>query len=289
MSGGVSFNPELTFNADRFATEQLRPRFHSAGPGNDAPQLVLIATDGELYGHHQRLREHFLAHLVNSASASAGLLPTFPGLWLLSHPPRAAIKIQDKTSWSCHHGVSRWIGNCGCTPGDPRWKTHLRSAFDRLAVEIDRVFVEFTTPYIHDPWALRNQYIHVLLGRIPADELIDQAAGRHLPDEMRLKIHLLLEAQHARQRMYTSCGWFFDDFDRIEPQNNLASAAQAVRLVRAATCVNLEELALFDLSQVSSERTGLRGDAVFLYHLRRPVPDAWWVCEDEPHNPSAAA
>jgi hypothetical protein len=124
-----------------------------------------------------------------------------------------------------------------------------------------------------------------LLGQVPIDELIDEAAGRHLPDEIRLKIHLLLEAQRARQRMYTSCGWFFDDFDRIEPQNNLASAAQAVRLVRAATGVNLETLALVDLSQVTSERTGLRGDAVFLYHLRRAVPDAWWMAGNEPALP----
>jgi hypothetical protein len=286
LSGGVSFNPELTFNADRFAIEQLKPRFHSALPGDGEPQLVLIATDGELYGHHQRLREHFLAHLVNGASRSAGLLPTYPGLWLQSHPPQAAIKLHERTSWSCHHGVSRWAGNCDCTSGDPRWKTHLRSALDCLGAEIDRNYVEFISPYIHDPWALRNRYIHVLLGQVTADELIDEAAGRHLQDEMRLKIHLLLEAQHARQTMFTSCGWFFDDFDRIEPQNNLASAAQAVRLVRAATGVRLEGFALADLRQVMSARTGLRGDAVFLYHLRRSVPDvSGWLG----NNPSAAA
>ena len=102
---------------------------------------------------------------------------------------------------------------------------------DKLAVAIDQQFVEFTARFISDPWDLRNRYIHVLLGQITADELIAEAAGRQPGDDARLKIHLLLEAQHARQRMYTSCGWFFDDFDRIEPQNNLASAAQAVRLV----------------------------------------------------------
>ena len=248
----------------------------------DAAQLILIATDGELYGHHQRQREHFLAHLVNGASRSAGLLPTYPGLWLQSHPPRDAIRLLERTSWSCHHGVSRWIGDCACTPGDPLWKIHLRAALDKLAIAIDQQFIEFTRRFISDPWDLRNRYIHVLLGQITADELIAEAASRQPGEDARLKIHLLLEAQHARQRMYTSCGWFFDDFDRIEPQNNLASAAQAVRLVRAATGVPLEGVALPDLSQVTSARTGLKGDAVFLYHLRRAVPDVWWAPEDAP-------
>jgi alpha-amylase/alpha-mannosidase (GH57 family) len=269
LSGGVSFNPGLTFNADWFAAHQLKPGFMSDSSGDDEPQLLLIATDGELYGHHQKLREYFLAHLVNGASKAAGLAATYPGLWLRAHPPQSAIRLREQTSWSCHHGVRRWVGTCDCTPGDSRWKTRLRSAFDRLAAEIDRIYIEFALPYIPDPWLLRNHYIHVMLGRVTAAELIDEAALRHLPDEIQLKIHLLLEAQRARQRMYTSCGWFFDDFDRIEPQNNLASAAQAVRLVRRATGVDLEAVPLGDLHEVTSQRTGLQGDAVFLYHLRR--------------------
>jgi hypothetical protein len=279
LSGGISFNPELTLNADRFAVEQIRSRYHAGGLPDDAPQLVLIATDGELYGHHQRLREHFLAHLVDGASTSAGLHPTYPGLWLRSHPPRTAIKVRESTSWSCHHGVSRWIGDCDCTP-EARWKFHLRSAFDQLAAQIDKIYEEVTSPHIHDPWSLRNQYIHVLLGRLTAGELVDEFAGHHLPDETQLKIHLLLAAQHARQRMYTSCGWFFDDFDRIEPQNNLASAAQAVRLVRAATGVNLEGSVLGNLSRVISRRTGLRSETVFLYHLRRTLPETGFAGAD---------
>ena len=206
------------------------------------------------------MREHFLAHLVNGASRSAGLLPTYPGLWLQSHPPPGCHPAPGETSWSCHHGVSRWTGDCACTPGDPLWKIHLRAALDKLAEAIDQQFVEFTARFISDPWDLRNRYIHVLLGQITRRRAhrrsCRQATGGR---DARLKIHLLLEAQHARQRMYTSCGWFFDDFDRIEPQNNLASAAQAVRLVRAATGVHLEGVALPDLSQVTSARTGLQG------------------------------
>jgi hypothetical protein len=83
------------------------------------------------------------------------------------------------------------------------------------------------------------------------------------------RIHLLLEAQRERQRMFTSCGWFFDDFDRIEPRNNVAYAAQAVRLVLRATGIDLENETMLDLSRVMSPRSGIRADGVFQGHLRR--------------------
>jgi len=31
-------------------------------------------------------------------------------------------------------------------------------------------------------------------------------------------LEILMAAQCERQRMFTSCGWFFEDFDRIEPK-----------------------------------------------------------------------
>jgi hypothetical protein len=69
--------------------------------------------------------------------------------------------------------------------------------------------------------------------------------------------------------MFTSCGFYFDDFDRIEPKNNVAYAAQAVRLVRLATGVDLEAEVAADLQHVVSQYTNLHGDRVFQRHLRR--------------------
>ncbi len=68
--------------------------------------------------------------------------------------------------------------------------------------------------------------------------------------------------------MFTSCGFFFEDFDRIEPQNNLAYAAQAVALARRAAGVDLSSLLTTDLQRVHSARSGLRGDRVFNRRLQ---------------------
>ena len=69
--------------------------------------------------------------------------------------------------------------------------------------------------------------------------------------------------------MFTSCGWVFDDYDRIEPKNNTAYAAQAVWLTRMATGVDLTELAGEQLENVVSWRTGVHADSVFMRHLQR--------------------
>lgn len=231
--------------------------------------MILIASDGELYGHHQQFRDRFLARLGDGAANQKDIECMYPALWLKNHPPRYRLDIHEKTSWSCHHGVMRWMGDCSCTPGDGRWKYYLRHAFDHLAVSLDRIYEEALSPYIHDPWDLRNRYIQVILKEYTAAQLINDMAGRILPVEVVSRIHLLLEAQRERQRTFTSCGWFFDDFSRIEPKNNVAYAAQVIRLIRMATGDDLAPQVLSDLKGVVSHRTGQRGDMVLMRHLQR--------------------
>jgi thiol-disulfide isomerase/thioredoxin len=63
LSASVSFEPEATADADRFARERVTPRLSGGPDPMDAP-LAVIATDGELYGHHQQFRDLFLQRLV---------------------------------------------------------------------------------------------------------------------------------------------------------------------------------------------------------------------------------
>jgi alpha-amylase/alpha-mannosidase (GH57 family) len=269
LSSLVSFSPQSTINADEFARAEILSRFNAEKNNRSEPQILLIATDGELYGHHQAFRDHFLAHLVNGASTSAGIEKTYPALWLRHHPPRRSISVHDNTSWSCHHGVMRWMGECSCTSEYGAWKAYLRSAFDRLAASLDRVYEDMIQLIVGDPWALRNEYIQVILGNIRVDDLIYRTAGRKIAEEDCRKVALLLEAQRERQRMYTSCGWYFDDFSRLEPKNNVACAAHAVWLTRLATGIDFSHQTAADLAHVVSQRTGLRGDRFFRRQLQR--------------------
>lgn len=294
LSGKISFDPGATANADHFIQEAIA---HYLKDGDrEKPQLLLLASDGELYGHHQPSRERFLAHLLDGASAQHGFETIYPGLWLREHPPRETIRIRERTSWSCHHGIMRWMGTCDCTPlgsvegvqadgyevgRDSRssrgnnWKAHLRRALDRLAAALDGVYFEAVYPLIPRPRVLLQRYIHVILGEISAEGLITEmlpasgALARAPGTEELERVRLLLAAQRERQRMFTSCGWFFEDFDRLEPRNVLAYAANAVRLVRQATGDDLAAEVLVDLRHVVSPRSGVRGDEVFLSYLER--------------------
>jgi hypothetical protein len=108
-----------------------------------------------------------------------------------------------------------------------------------------------------------------MLGELSAEELINDLAGRRLDTEQVRQIHLLLESQRERQRIFTSCGWYFGDFGRIEPKNNVAYAAQAIRLARLATGVDLSPQVIADLQSVVSSDSGLRGDKVYNKQARR--------------------
>lgn len=269
LSARISFDPNATADADKFVLDELAGLYNSEKEKRAEPQLVLLASDGELYGHHKPNRERFLSRLVNGASSSAGIQPVYPGRWLQMYPALKEVRLRDFTSWSCHHGVERWRDDCACNPGRGKWKRPLRKALDQLANELDWLYYDSVYPLISKPRVLRERYIHVLLGNVNVDRLINEFAGQALTSEQVLRIHLLLEAQRERQRMFTSCGWFFDDFDRLEPKNNLAYAAQAVRLSRLATGVDLAPQASANLRPVKSERTGLRGDTVFEDFMQR--------------------
>lgn len=268
LSTGISFNPSWTNNADDFIRAQLLPVYQAGSQANGQPRLVTLASDGELYGHHQPLRDYFLAHLVNGASHQADLTPVFPSLWLNQFPVKSYTTILENTSWSCQHALTRWSGECDCTPGGNQWKYHLRSALDWLSQELDKLYLSAISNWVADPWELRNAYIQVMLGQRSAADLIAEMAGHQLPAEAIQPLDLYLQAQYERQRMYTSCGWFFEDFDRIEPRNNLAYAAQAVRLVQLASGENLAPEMVKKLEPVLSLRSGLRGSQVFLDHLK---------------------
>jgi len=227
LSTRISFSPQATADADRFAELELSPQYTK----NMQDQFILLVSDGELYGHHQPFREQFLSHLMDGASSTTGLNSSYPGLWLESHAVTKTMRIRERTSWSCHHGIAY--------------------------------------PWISKPRTLRERYIHVMLGEIAVEELISEMANQSLTSDQMRRIYLLLESQRERQRIFTSCGWFFEDFDRIEPKNVIAYAAQAVRLARLATGVDLSPQVAADLRHVISPTSGLRADQVFNQQLSR--------------------
>ncbi|MEJ5313428.1 MULTISPECIES: DUF3536 domain-containing protein [Anaerolinea] len=268
ISTRLSFDPGATVNADSFVQEFLLPKVKWVNQNGGMPALTLLASDGELYGHHQAFRDKFLAYLVDGAIQDKPIELMYPARWLKEFPVTDTVEIIEPSSWSCHHGVLRWSGECACTP-HASWKAPLREAFNEIAEVVDQAYLDWVGNDGKDPWELRHQYIRVVFGEVHLDMLYEQVTGKTLDSVGREKLHLLLRAQYERQRMFTSCGWFFDDFDRIEPKNNVAYAAQAIWLTQMACEKDLSDVVLKKLKEVKSWRTGLTAAEVFSRHLQR--------------------
>ncbi|MDO9545414.1 MAG: DUF3536 domain-containing protein [Pelolinea sp.] len=260
LSSEISFNTSSTMEADKFVSDWLIPEYKAMN--RDQDQLLLAASDGELYGHHMAERDEFLEYLMDKALEDVDFNSTFPALWIKTHPNIEQAEINENTSWSCHHGIERWLDVCGDAP-NATWKAPLRKFLDQLAESLDEKYFQYTQEYIMDPWKLRDAFIDALLGKVSVGKLIQRFSSKQMEEDVLENIKMMLDAQFERLRMHSSDAWFFFDFDSIEPLNGLKYAVHAVWLVRSVTGEDISIPLLNELAKASSNETGLNGDAVF--------------------------
>jgi len=257
LSGAISFDGQVSANADQFCAATLPHALNREKRARDQPQIVLVATDGELYGHHQQFRDQFLARLLKESAAAHGWNVTSLGAYLQRYPPRATAVIRERTSWSCGHGVARWQVGCACTDGPSDWKQPLRQALDRLAERLDQLYASEVGRLVPDPWALLAGYLAVRLGQ----ETLPALLQRHMPGSSvaAAPLERWLEAQYYRQLMLTSCGTYFEDLARVEPRNSIAFAARALALLPNPWRQRLEQEFVQPLHEARSWRSGQTG------------------------------
>lgn len=279
LSAAVSFDPAATADAERFARERVATRL-AGWRGDGGGPLALVATDGELYGHHQPFRDLFLERLTDNRPGHPDwdfevvTLPTLlDGLEPANLPPA---RIIERTSWSCHHGVLRWSAECPDAV-DGHWKAPLRAAFERLAAAID-VIVEgelARLPGQPDLWPAREAYVDVVEGAAEGDSFAAGWLGAGASAEERGRFLGLLEAERWRLAMFASDAWFWEDPIRFETKQSLRAAARAVRLVDGVAGVRLETRLLADLELLRSPSTGASGADLYreaLEEVGQPPP-----------------
>jgi hypothetical protein len=268
LSTAVSFEPTSTIDADWFVAERIRPILEGRAPGDDGA-LIVVATDGELYGHHQPLREQFLARLVGRTAPTDRPFDTTS---LEAGLARAGINglpsgvLVEDTSWSCPHGIARWTSACDCVV-DGSWKGSLRATLDRLAGGVDAATDHLVRalPGQPDPWLLRDAWVDVVLGVQTPSAFTQERLGWSDPDGVTLLADVM-EAQRWRLAMFASCAWFWDRAARIETAGALRAATRAARLIDGLAGTDLERRLIDDLRLIESE--GLDGAALLGIALR---------------------
>jgi Domain of unknown function (DUF3536)/Glycosyl hydrolase family 57 len=262
LSGGVSFDWDTTSNADLFAADYLPRHLVQSRLDAGEPQLILIATDGELYGHHKPWRDKFLNHLIQRGAPGYGFEICTLERYMLIHPATQEVELRAPSAWSCGHGVARWATGCECTEGDSSWKEALRRALNNLAMRGDQLFERYAGETLSDPWAARDAYLPVRNGWETTENFWARYGKQQRPpDDLQQaqRTMLLLEAQYYQQYSFTSCGFFFEDLDRIEPRNDIAFARRAISLIWQALGIDLQHDFLKDLQAAKSWRTHLTG------------------------------
>lgn len=244
-------------------------------------QAVILATDGETFGHHKPFGDMCLAYFFRKIAPALDIIPVNFGYFLARNPPRKEVRLLDAfgegTSWSCIHGVGRWARDCGCvTGGQPSWKqawrAPLREALQKVKTHVDAEYEASCAAANLDPWALRDAYITV--HDDPSLQkfirfLEEHGGGKKITEEKAMALRKLLEAQKYMQYAFTSCGWFFSDIGGLEAVQNIAYAARALQMgTGAARQQALLQEFITDLDAAASNVKGITGKTIFKEHLQ---------------------
>ncbi len=279
LSHGVAFG-DLLSNGDVFAKSILK-----AFSNTDETELVTVATDGETYGHHKKHGHLALAYALRTINERSLAKITNFGEFLELNPPNWEVRIAEKTSWSCVHGIERWRSNCGCRIDVNRawsqeWRKSLREAMDWLFSEVKKVFFDRASEIFTDPAvALLNYVLFVGKSEKMIDEYLSRFIKVPLTKEIRSRALELLEMMRHAYLMFSSDGWFFDDISNIESLQIMKHAARTIQLARKLSGVDLETDFLGILKNAKSNVPELRdGASIYVSYVRNSITDLYDVC-----------
>jgi alpha-amylase/alpha-mannosidase (GH57 family) len=260
LSADISFGDALNDGvalADRIATRAME-----LAPG----AALMIATDGETFGHHKRYGAAELARAAASLREREDIILTSCAHYLAIRPASGTFRIDGASSWSCAHGVERWRSDCGCrmdSSTSQHWRGPLREAMEFVNNHAANVYDRFAAEIVTDHHGALMESISLLTN---TDYALSEAFfARHKIDDedRRIRLMRLFEMERAAQAALTSCAWFFDDFGGPEGRVALKWAARAVELAAELTG-SIENELLARLRAIHSNRREI-GDAASLY------------------------
>ena len=215
LSSEISFN-HLLRDANNFYSRIK----NIADNGSD---VVIAATDGEIYGHHEPFGDMAFAALTEKVKERKEFTFTNFATFLKQHPPKdEAILIEGEdnkgSSWSCSHGVSRWYKDCGCHTGggenwNQKWRTPLRRALNSAKREVTQ------------------NVENILCQKGKGYSLLDFVEILDKDKNLDKDVKNALLAYKWMSYSFTSCAWFFSDISGIETIHNIGYMIKALDML----------------------------------------------------------
>ncbi|MCL6087348.1 MAG: DUF3536 domain-containing protein, partial [Actinobacteria bacterium] len=299
ISIGVAFG-DLLSNGENFANTLINAPSYN----QQQPEIVIVATDGETYGHHKKFGDMALAYCLKVIRNSSKARMTVFAEYLEKFPPVYEVEIIENTSWSCRHSICRWKEDCGCSTGDnnhkgwnQKWRKPLREAIDLIRTKIDDIFEREINSYIKpefkDALSVLADYITIINDR--SDKNVENFLNKYLlkinivnnddvnfknksvtecNDVSKISLLSLLEMQRQAMLMQSSDGWFFDDIFRVEPIQILKSACRTIELAGNFYNEDLENVFLNILKNAESNVSkNINGASIYLNEVKASIYD----------------
>ncbi|MCC6974474.1 MAG: DUF3536 domain-containing protein [Anaerolineae bacterium] len=250
LSNDLAFNIHAVGGAGHWARNKLAGRRLSKGA------LILVATDGETFGHHHLGEERFLHWLIEHEAPAIGYTNVTLNEYLGMTPPRDFIEVKPFSSRNERHSIRQWVS------GHDAWKSCLLRALDNLSNEINDIYREEAHAVGINPARLREEYIRVWLGMVEGKKLLAEfAQGLTTAQENRLLE--LLRAWVYLSKSYVSSTQFVDDPDLPKPRYAIGSAIHAAQIASTAVEADFNWSFRNDLYLVKSQTTGLNGWEIY--------------------------
>ena len=264
LSAAISFGDAL--NDGTACAAQIADAALSLEPG----EAIMIATDGETFGHHKRRGASELARAVMMLARRDDILVVNCEQYLARRPAGGSFSLNGATSWSCAHGVERWRANCGCRlAGDTsqEWRAPLFGAMEFAKNHTLAIYDRFAPELCPDSRAALNDAARAFVDPRPAVQ--EEFFKRHkIADEYKRERMLrLFEMVRAGQAALTSCGWFFDDFSGLEGRIVLRWAARALEIA-GEFAADVEGELLERLRELRSNRRDIKDGATLYLSLK---------------------
>lgn len=239
-------------------------------------QNLLIASDGENYGHHIKEGNTYLSKLLNKILSDKKLNIINLTSFLDIYKPEYEVEIKNPSSWSCPHGTNRWKENCGCriNPNFKKqnWRKTLKDATDKITEKFDDFFLNNATKYFKEPYNALTDYINVYHEKNPHSyiKFTEKHSRKPLKPEEITDVLELFEIQIHRALSHVSCGYFFDDISDITTLNNIK------HLVKIAEYLKSHNIDVYEyLEKLKQEESNYRDiktteliDRIITNHLR---------------------
>jgi hypothetical protein len=305
LSSAVGFE-HLLKNGSEFGSRILNT-YNKTGTKN---QFVSIGTDGESYGHHEPFGDMCAAWFFKKFCPQNNIQPVNYGWYLEKNPPEFEVQLKNAhgegSAWSCAHGVGRWCRDCGCSTGgganwNQKWREPLRQVFDLVKKTADEVFERiFPTLSEFNCWEVRDKYIDVMIepeNPFKKEEFAEAVLHSHASEKDKINLFSLLEMQKFCQYSYTSCGWFFNDIEGLEPVQNMRYCLRAIELLKRflpeENALECEVLTI--LSKIKSNEHNKTGVEIWAEWVRPKIPVPYVLIAAEaaklhlkiPHQPSS--